>query len=155
MRRNDREVSGTNEVEEIIRKADVCRIAFANDNMPYLVTLNFGYSSSPVQSFYFHCANEGKKLDMIRKNNYVCFELDTDHQLITGSNSCDWGMTFSSIVGYGNISIITEKEEKKAGLNHIMDHYGASGESSYNDSILERTTVLRLDVEQMTGKKKK
>jgi uncharacterized protein len=155
MRRNDREVTGRSEVDEIIRKADVCRIAFAYDNMPYLVTMNFGYSSGPVQKFYFHCANEGKKLDMIRKNNYVCFELDADHQLITGSKSCDWGMKFSSIIGYGNISIITEKEEKIHGLNHIMEHYGASGEFSYNESILERTTVLRLDVEQMTGKNKK
>ena len=43
MRRNDREISGTGEVDEIIRKADVCRIAFANDNIPYVVTMNFGY----------------------------------------------------------------------------------------------------------------
>jgi nitroimidazol reductase NimA-like FMN-containing flavoprotein (pyridoxamine 5'-phosphate oxidase superfamily) len=155
MRRNDREVTGTGEVEEIIRKADVCRIALADDNMPYLVTLNFGYSASPLRTFFFHCANEGKKLDIIRKNNNVCFELDTDHQLITGPNSCDWGMKYSSIIGYGKIFIITEKEEKKLGLNHIMEHYGAGGEFSYNESILQHTTVLRLEVEQMTGKKKK
>ena len=92
---------------------------------------------------------------MIRKNNYVCFELDTDHEMITGSESCDWGMKFSSIVGYGNISIITEKEEKIVGLNYIMEHYGATGEFSYNEKILEHTTVLRLEVLQMTGKKKK
>jgi hypothetical protein len=155
MRRSDREISGTSEVDEIIRKADVCRIALADENIPYIVTMNFGYSDKDGQTFYFHCANEGKKLDMIRKNNYVCFELDTDHKLITGIKSCDWGMKFSSIIGYGNISIITEKEEKIVGLNHIMEHYGASGEFSYNDSILEHTTVLRLDVLQMTGKKKK
>jgi nitroimidazol reductase NimA-like FMN-containing flavoprotein (pyridoxamine 5'-phosphate oxidase superfamily) len=155
MRRNDREISGTSEVDEIIRKADVCRIAFANDNIPYVVTLNFGYSDKPGQTFYFHCANEGKKLDMIRKNNYVCFELDIDHQLITGSKSCDCGMKFSSIVGYGNISIVTDREEKIVGLNYIMAHYGAGAEFSYNENILGQTTVLRLVVQQMTGKKKK
>ena len=49
MRRADREISGTEEVEEIIRKADVCRIAFANENIPYIVTMNFGYTNDPEQ----------------------------------------------------------------------------------------------------------
>jgi len=47
------------EVEEIIQKADVCRIAFANDNFPYIVTMNFGYSAKPSGSLYFHCAPKG------------------------------------------------------------------------------------------------
>ena len=67
MRRADRAISGTEEVEEIIRKADVCRLAFANENFPYIVTMNFGYTNDPEQLIYFHCASEGKKLDMIRK----------------------------------------------------------------------------------------
>ena len=53
MRRNDREISGTEEVEEIIRKADVCRIALANDNIPYLVTMNFGYTNDGEQNCFF------------------------------------------------------------------------------------------------------
>ena len=67
---------------------------------------------------------------MIRKNNYVCFEMDTDHQILTaGEKGCDWGMKYRSVVGYGNISIITEKNAKTAGLNCIMKHYG--GEKEY------------------------
>jgi len=61
MRRSDREIKNLKEVEEIIQKADVCRIAFANDNFPYIVTMNFGYSAEPSGSIYFHCAPNGKK----------------------------------------------------------------------------------------------
>lgn len=154
MRRSDREVSEFEVIEEIIKKADVCRLAFANENLPYMVTMNFGYAKEHPKSFYFHCANEGRKLDMIRKNNLVCFEMDTDHQLIRGSKSCDWGMKFSSVIGYGNITIVSEKDEKTKGLNYIMEHYGSRGEQSYDDKILERTTILRLVVTEMTGKKK-
>ena len=154
MRRNDREISDIKEIEEIILRADVCRIAIANNNVPYIVTMNFGYTGDPKQTLFFHCANEGKKLDMIRQNNYVCFEMDTDHHLTRGKRGCDWGMKFSSILGYGNIYIVTEKEEKITGLNSIMAHYGGEGEYVYEKKVVDQTTILRLDILEMTCKKK-
>jgi len=153
MRRNERKISDLEEVEEIIRKADVCRLALANDNYPYIVTMNFGYTNDPEQTLFFHCASEGKKLDMIRQNNYVCFEMDTDHQIFKGTEGCDWGMKYSGVVGYGNISVIAEKKEKISALNCIMTHYGGKGEYFYDDTVLSQTTILRLDIREMTGKK--
>ena len=90
MRRNEREVSEIAVIEEIIKKADVCRIALAVDNIPYIVTMNFGYTSTPEQVLFFHCANEGRKLDMIRKNNLVCFEMDIEHNLYVRKLSRIW-----------------------------------------------------------------
>ena len=154
MRRTDREIKTSTEIEKIIQKSDVCRIALANDNFPYIVTLNFGYTSQPQQSFYFHCAREGKKLEMISKNNLVCFEMDIDHKLIKGEKSCDWGMSFRSIIGYGKISVVIEKEEKIRGMNCIMDHYNGKGDYEYNEKVFENTAILRLDIEEMSGKNK-
>jgi hypothetical protein len=154
MRRNEREITDIRVIEEIIRKSDVCRIALANGNIPYIVTMNFGYTASPEPRLYFHCANEGRKLEMIRQNNFVCFEMDTDHEIYKGINGCDWGMKYSSIVGNGNILIITEKGAKKAGLNCIMKHYGGEREYIYDEKVLVRTVVLRLDIKEMTGKRK-
>lgn len=154
MRRSDREIPGIEELEDIIRKADVCRLALANDNIPYIVTLNFGYINKPEQTLFFHCANEGRKLDMIHRNNYVCFEMDTDHLLYSGNRGCDWGMRFRSVVGYGNISVVTEKDQKIAGLSHIMEHYGGEAEYIFDENQLSQTTILRLKIIEMTGKKK-
>jgi nitroimidazol reductase NimA-like FMN-containing flavoprotein (pyridoxamine 5'-phosphate oxidase superfamily) len=154
MRRADREISGTEEIEQIINRADVCRIAIANDNYPYLVTMNFGYMNSPARCLYFHCATQGKKLDMIRKNKYVCFEMDIDHRLLKGEKSCDWGMGYTSVLGYGNLSIVDSRNERIAGLNVIMEHYGKHDNNDYNEKILERTVILRLDITEITGKKK-
>ena len=153
MRRNDRETSDAVVIEEILRKADVCRIAIANNNVPYLVTMNFGYCEVPVKRLYFHCANEGRKLEMIRENNYICFGMDTDHKLYTGIKGCDWGMKYSSIVGYGNISVVSDPEEKITGLDCIMNHYAGEGEYRYDEKIVNRTTILRLDIKEITGKK--
>lgn len=151
MRRIEKEC--IEEVEEIIRKAGVCRIAIANDDIPYIVTMNFGYTDIPGRRLYFHCANEGRKLEMIRKNNYVCFEMDIDHKLSQGEKACDWGIKYRSVVGYGNITIVTEKETKKRGLNCIMNHYGGEGDHLYDEKVLEKMTILQLDIKEMSGKK--
>jgi nitroimidazol reductase NimA-like FMN-containing flavoprotein (pyridoxamine 5'-phosphate oxidase superfamily) len=153
MRRKDRDASDIKLIEDIIRKADVCRLAFANGNTPYIVTMNFGYSGIPDQNLFFHCAREGKKLDMIRNNNYVCFEMDTDHEIFSGPKGCDWGMKYSSVVGYGIISIITDEVARKTGLKCIMSHYENEKEYSFDDKVLAKTTILRLDITEMTGKK--
>jgi nitroimidazol reductase NimA-like FMN-containing flavoprotein (pyridoxamine 5'-phosphate oxidase superfamily) len=154
MRRKERELEDISEIESIIRKSDVCRIAFANDNIPYIVTMNFGYVGGEDKCIYFHCAREGRKIEMIRRNSYVCFEMDTDHAIYEGEKGCDWGMNYSSIVGYGKISEIEDPAEKKSGLDHIMNHYGGSGVYSYDENILVRTKILRLDISEITGKKK-
>ncbi len=152
MRRHERNISDKRLIEEIIKRSDICRVAMANGDVPYIVCMNFGYVSTPQPCLYFHCANEGRKLDMIRKNSLVCFEMDTDHKLYPGEKGCDWGMKYSSVVGYGKISIITENEAKKQGLDILMKHYGGEDEYSYNPETLNRTTLLKLDITEMTGK---
>jgi hypothetical protein len=153
MRRKEREITEIAEISSIISRCDVCRIALSDNNIPYIVTMNFGYTGGSGNKLYFHCAGEGKKLEIIRKNNFVCFQFDTDHQLEQGENACDFGMSYRSVVGWGNIKIITEEEEKKRGLNYIMSHYSDRVEFTYSQAVLNRTIVLRLDISEMKGKK--
>jgi len=153
MRKKEREITDIIEIESIIQNSDVCRIAMANGNIPYIVTMNYGYTAGSEMKIYFHCARQGRKLEMIRKNNYVCFEIDNDHKLIKGTNACDFSMKYRSVVGYGIISIIDEEEERIKGLNCIMSHYSDSPSFSYNKKSLEKTTVLCLEIKEISGKK--
>jgi uncharacterized protein len=154
MRRKEREITKITDIESIILKSDVCRIALANENMPYIVTMNFGYSPGKPPILYFHCAREGRKLEMMRQNNFVCFEMDTDHCIQKGEKGCDWGMNYSSVVGYGRISIVEDNAERITGLNSIMDHYGGYGFYSYDEKVLSGTTILKLEISEMSGKRK-
>jgi uncharacterized protein len=153
MRKREREVSDINEIESIISEADVCRIAIADGNIPYIVTLNFGYIGGTEKKLYFHCANEGRKLDMIRKNNFVCFEMDIDHILTEGKMACEFSMNYKSVVGYGHISIVKGLEEKISGFNSIMSHYVSGTGFDYDKKMIEKTTILRLDIDKISGKK--
>lgn len=153
MRNKEKEISDIREIESIISCADVCRIALANDNIPYIVTMNFGYSGGNNPQLFFHCATEGRKLEMIGKNNYVCFEMDTDHEIYTGNKSCEGRVKYSSVVGYGYIFIVQDEDEKRKGLDLLIDHYREEEEHIYDVKVFERTSVLRLDIKEMTGKK--
>jgi hypothetical protein len=154
MRKKDREIKGAKELEEILQEADVCRIAFAVDGMPYIVTMNFGFIWEDRLTLYFHCAKEGKKLELMKRNNTVCFEMDTNHEIVEADKACDWGMKYRSIVGLGLLESITDEEEKHKGLDCIMDHYGFDGKKAYTDRAFNLTEVLRLTVTELRGKKK-
>jgi nitroimidazol reductase NimA-like FMN-containing flavoprotein (pyridoxamine 5'-phosphate oxidase superfamily) len=154
MRKKDREIKDAKELEEILQKADVCRIAFAVDGIPYIVAMNFGYVWKDRLTLYFHCAKEGKKLELMKSNNMVCFEMDIDHEIVEAAIACDWGMKYRSIVGLGSIETIEEETEKKKGLDCIMDHYRFNGKKEYDEKVLNITEILRLTVTEFTGKKK-
>ena len=100
MRRKDREIKDFNEIIEIIKKCDVCRIVLNDKDFPYIVPLNFGLEVQGEQVFlYFHAAKEGKKLDLIAKDNRATFEMDCDHQFILYKEkmSCTMGYALSLI----------------------------------------------------------
>lgn len=153
MRRKEREVRDSVSIEKIISDSDVCRIAFADNNIPYIVAMNFGYSGGDQPCLYFHCANAGRKLEIIKKNNYVCFQMDTDHKVYGGEKGCDWGMNYRSVVGYGNISVVSDEVYRKKGLECLMRHYAGDQNFSYDEKVMARTTILRLNITEMTGKK--
>ncbi len=154
MRRKDRLIDNLPEIEEIIKKSDVCRLAMIDGNLPYIVTMNFGYKPGNPACLYFHCANEGRKLDIIKKNKTVCFQMDIDHELITADKACGFTMNFKSIVGYGQITIIYRREEKIEGLNYIMKQYSGNDAYDYPDKMLAATTILKLEIDSISAKRK-
>ncbi len=154
MRRKDREIKEISDLKDIVSRADVCRVAFAVNNTPYIVTLNFGYTWNNDLILYFHCAKEGRKLDLIRQNNRVCFEMDIDHELQIGATPCEGTMKYKSIIGYGLLEIVGDPKEKKEGFDLIMDKYGYAGKREYDEKLFNMTEILRLKVTEISGKRR-
>ena len=155
MRRKDREITDIKIIRDIIDKADVVHIAMYDGKQSYIVTMNFGYEEVGEEMiFYMHCANEGRKLDILKKNPDVCFELDIDRVLKDAPNACGWSMFFKSVVGYGKVTIINENPAKSKGLSILMDHYDRDGKSTPYDfsKFIDMTTILKLTVDSMSCK---
>jgi nitroimidazol reductase NimA-like FMN-containing flavoprotein (pyridoxamine 5'-phosphate oxidase superfamily) len=155
MRRKEREVSDLSAIEEIIARCKICRIGLSENDIPYIVPLNFGYMKGRPSCFYFHCANTGRKIDMIAQNNKVCFEMDTDHKLTDGDAACDFSMLYTSVMGSGKIYIVTEEEERNSGLNCLMKQYTGKDNYSFKPSTMGRTTILRLEIGEISAKQVK
>ncbi len=155
MRRKDREITDIAQIEEIIGKAIACHVALVDGSMPYIVALNYGYVSGNPPKLYFHCAMEGKKLDVIAKNNNACFQVDINPELVVAEKACGFSMNFQSVVGYGKIYRVDSEQEKIEALNCIMKHYTGKDDFEYNPKVLTAIVILRLDIDEMTGKQKK
>lgn len=154
MRRKDREVSDLVELEEIIRRCDVCRLGLAQNNVPYVVPLNFGYELVNGRlTLYFHCAKKGKKLDILKQNPLACFEMDCGHLLQTGAAACDCTMRYESVVGTGTVEELQNTEEKKLALTKIMEQYSGKGEYEYSEQMLAMVSVLKLTAAEFSGKR--
>lgn len=152
MRRNDRALADRAQLEDILIKADVCHLALNTGGAPYVVPLNFGYEWGDSLKLFFHCAAEGRKLDLIRTDPRAGFEIDIAHELVTGDVACDWGMKYRSLVGTGVITELADPDEKKAALDRIMAQYGYRDQSSYSDAMLSAVRVLCLAVSDVSGK---
>ena len=153
MRRKDREIKDFEEQLAIIKKCDVIRIALNDGEYPYIVPMNFGVDVQGGQVFfYMHCATEGKKLDLIRKDNRAFFEMDCGHNFILYEERMSCTMGFESVMGRGRLEFVPE-EEKFTALKILMRQYHAE-DFKFNTDMIKVTEVLRLTVEEMTGKRR-
>ena len=157
MRRNDREITDINEKIKLIEQNKVCRIGFSDNGQPYIVPMNYGFTfESGVLVIYLHCAKEGRKIDILKNNNKVCFEIDDDHRLVDGGEiACKYGYSYSSIIGFGKIELINEPGEKTQILNILMKHQtGKDTVYSYTEKELDGVTTLKIIVDDFSGKRR-
>jgi uncharacterized protein len=149
VRRKDKEITDRAEIEAIINKAEICHIALCDGDKPYVIAVNFGFED---KCLYFHCAREGRKLDIIKSNNNVCFMIDTDREMIISDTACDWGFKYKSIIGFGKAFIVDDLDEKKRGLDIIMTQYTDKAFEYKNDRVAG-ILIVKIEIEYMSGKK--
>lgn len=154
MRKKNKEISDWNEIIEVMKRCDVCRLAFNDkEDYPYILPLNFGLDiSNGIVKLYFHSATEGYKWEVIARDNRATFEMDCEHELEYFAEQGYCTMAYESVIGRGKVTEL-EEEEKVAALQKLMDHYHAE-HTYYNPAAISRTRVYALTVESMTGKRK-
>jgi len=148
MRRKDKKIENQEIINNILTQSLICSIAFFDAEYPYVVPMNFGYKEGVL---YFHCAKHGKKLELIKRNNKVGFEIVQSHKVIKKDLSCDWTTNYRSILGTGTIEIISESEAVKNGLDILMKQHGREI-NSYDEKSLKRVHVLKLTINDLSAK---
>lgn len=150
MRRKDKEIVGRAEIDAILRGSQVCRLALAKDNEPYLVPVSFGYDGSAI---YLHTASAGRKIDFFLANPRVCFEFERNVEVRADpALACKWTMHYESVIGWGTIAEIVEPVEKERALNEIMRQYSGR-DWNFEPLAVARVRTWKITIDAMTGKR--
>ena len=151
MRRSDREIKDIKDIIQVIKKCDVCRVALNDEGYPYILPLNFGMEEKEGEIvLYFHGALEGKKYELIAKDNRASFEMDCSHRLVTDTTNGNCTMEYESVIGRGLMEIVPD-DEKYDALCVLMKQYHKE-DFPFNKEMMKYTKVFKLIVEQVTGK---
>lgn len=139
------------ELERIIKNCEFCNVAMVDlDGQPYVIPMNFGYNNNKI---YLHSSPNGKKIDCLRKNNIVCVSFSTDHLLRWQSEkvACSYSMKYRSVLAFGKVEFVDEKEEKVEALNQIMKQY-TDKEYTYSDPAVKDVFVFKVVIDKLEGR---
>ncbi len=154
IRRKEKEIENKDEMISILESAQFITIAMSLNYEPYLVTLSHGYDRKK-NCIYFHCAQEGKKVDILRENNVVWGQALEDHGYIDGS--CDH--LYATTQFKGRVSFIEDSKEKRHALSIMIDQLESDPtkvtEPQVTEKSIKSVKIGRIDIEYMSGKKAK
>lgn len=150
MRRNDRELTKLADLEYILQNAFVCHLGLVDEDRPYVVPMNYVYIDGHI---YLHGAAEGRKIDIIKKNNKVCFEMELfDSSIVKGGDDpCDWGTIYKSVIGFGKASLLESYDEKSKALELIVKRMD-DRDFVFPEAMVTNTAVIDILITEMTGK---
>lgn len=150
--RREREVTDINEILKILDKSKIVHIGLIDGDEPYVVPMNYGYTYKNEQlTLYLHGATEGKKLDIMRVNPKVFFSVECDVEAFSGTVACQYGTSYSSIMGKGKARILETPEEKMQGLTLFMKTQTGL-DFKFNERLVSAVSVIKIEVSEFTAK---
>ena len=155
MRRKDREITDIEGIKEILSKCKTCHVAMVDRGAPYVVPLSYGYQilEGNVLELYFHSAREGRKLDVLKSNSQVCFDMAYEGEPLYAKTPCNSGYYFASVVGFGKVEFIENTDEKCQALSYMFKHQ-AGKDVIFTGQHTENVCVFKVVSTNFTGKKK-
>ena len=152
MTKRERQITDPEQIRHILDTAKVLHLGLAVNNEPYVVPMNYGYTEEEGKLvLYLHSALKGKKLDMMRSNPSVFFELECDRMPFEGKLPCQYGLVYSSIMGRGEARIVEDVEEKMKALSILMKTQTGK-DFTFNAQLVSIVAVIRIDVAEYTAK---
>ncbi|MBU0514220.1 MAG: pyridoxamine 5'-phosphate oxidase family protein [Proteobacteria bacterium] len=150
MRRREQEIKDRATVEAVLKKAVYLTLGLCRQGEPYVVPVSFGYADGRL---YFHTGAKGLKMDILRANPRVSFTAVVEAASIPGEAPCKWDMDYQSVIGFGQAVILEDEAAKVEGLRVITAHYAGPGDYYFPPAKVKAATVVRIDIETMTGKR--
>ena len=152
MTKRELQITDESQIRAILDAGKVLHLGLCVDNEPYVVPMNYGYTLEEGKLvFYLHSAVRGRKLDMIQANPRVFIELDCDRTPFEGDKPCQYGLSYSSVMGRGSARIIEDPAEKMEAMKLLMKTQ-TEKDFSFTEQLVRIVAVIRVDVDEFTAK---
>ena len=155
MRRKDREITDINEIRDILDACKTASVAMIDGGMPYVVPLSYGYElKGDSLVLYFHCAKEGRKLEILKRDPKVCFAIFREGEpLYAETTPCSSGYYYSSVIGDGIASFIEDSAGKQYALQKMFAQQ-AGKVIEFTEEQADSVCVFQIVSKTYTGKRK-
>lgn len=154
MRRKDREVRETGEIKKILDLCKTACVSMVDGDAPYAVPLSYGYDLDDGRLvLYFHCAKQGRKIEILKKHPEVCFAIFNEGEPVHTDTPCNSGTYFSSVIGNGTAEFIENADEQRYALRVLFAHQ--TGDAvEFTEQQAAAVAVFKIVSHDFTGKRK-
>lgn len=150
--RREKLVTNMDEVFHILDESKVIHLGLVDGDEPYVVPMNYGYTYENEKLYiWLHGATTGRKLDVIRKNPKVFFEMECDLIPFDGDVACRYGISYSSLMGKGIAKIVEDSEEKQQALTYLMKTQ-VNKDFEFNEKLASVVGIIKIEVSEFTAK---
>ena len=152
--KREREVTDINEIKEILDKSMIVHVGMVDNGEPYVVPMNYGYALENGElCIYLHGATVGRKIDIIKKNPKVFFEMECDVTPFEGKVACQYGTTYASVMGRGTAELLEDVDDKIDGLTKFMKTQ-TSKDFTFDERMVSIVSVIKITAREFTAKKR-
>ncbi|TBR24039.1 MAG: pyridoxamine 5'-phosphate oxidase family protein [Candidatus Nitrosotenuis sp.] len=154
------EIKSKQKIVEFLNQEHVGRVCSVDkDGFPQIIPMNFVFLNDAI---YMHSHTRGEKLENIKSNNKVGFEVDRELEFLpsyfthpTDASQAD--TLYISVVIKGTGIIVSDKNEKTLALNGLMEKYQPEGNYERltpDMEVVNEVAVIKIIPQTMRGKYK-
>ncbi|MDL2272798.1 pyridoxamine 5'-phosphate oxidase family protein [Desulfovibrio sp. OttesenSCG-928-I05] len=143
MRRTERKMTDRNDVLQVLRDAQELYIALNTGGAPYVVPVNFVLAGEDI---YFHCATEGRKLELLHSDPRIGFTAAVDIWVDKTTTR------YRSVCGEGRAEFVTDDAERMKILKAFAARFKAPCHFPVSPEKMAITAIIRIRMESLTGK---
>ncbi len=143
-------ITAQSELEAIILRTKICRVGMIDGDFPYVLAFNFGYKNKTI---FLHTSKTGKKIDVLKANNKVCVQFDTDHEFFHRHEhvACSYRLRYRSVIARGEAEFVENYEEKIEALEIFMENY-AERKFTFSKPAVDNIAIIKIPVASLTGR---
>ncbi len=156
MRRADRAITDDAEIADLLRRADICRIATSVNHQPFISANTFWYDGERI---FFHTADEGRTITNVRQNPRICLEVDWRGRWLPAKTALAFSVEYTGVVVFGRAHLLEDSAEKERALQGLLDKYFPDVKPGVDyrpiaPEELAKTAVFAVEIEAWSGKRK-